>query len=265
MVSLQRMSNRIDTLEATLAALKRLEKKGVRSVYLDGVELDNIAPERATRGEPAASPKTGTSARSQGLAPSIPLDSPSLAQREPCPSPPAPLVAASPETVAGLAELAQTVSVCTRCALHATRKQTVFGVGNPRAKLMFIGSNGINLSAIALPKRDGIVRRLLEPTPLQSIQRHQHQLTKPTGQQPGSLRVTTHAFKVFEIGRHHPGIVEAERYDHHFRIKRHTLSLQHGYFLQRVITTQRQILHVETRITLSQGTPQQIWKRCVSR
>jgi uracil-DNA glycosylase len=31
------------------------------------------------------------------------------------------------------------VAVCTRCALHQSRTQTVFGVGNPRAKLMFIG------------------------------------------------------------------------------------------------------------------------------
>ena len=31
------------------------------------------------------------------------------------------------------------VSECTRCALHETRTQTVFGVGNPRAQWMFIG------------------------------------------------------------------------------------------------------------------------------
>jgi DNA polymerase len=91
------MSNRIDTLEATIAALKRLEKKGVRSVYLDGVELSGPA-------------------RAQG----------------PARTPP-------DETLVGLAELEKTVSGCTRCALHSTRTQTVFGVGNPRARLMFIG------------------------------------------------------------------------------------------------------------------------------
>jgi uracil-DNA glycosylase len=103
------MSNRIDTLEATLAALKRLEKKGVRSVYLEGIDVpattENATPD-ATQAKHAS--------------PSLP-------------------VAASPETVARLAELAKTVSTCTRCALHATRTQTVFGVGNPHAKLMFIG------------------------------------------------------------------------------------------------------------------------------
>jgi DNA polymerase len=117
------MSNRIDTVEATIAALKRLEKKGVRSVYLEGIEIP---------------------ARERGPAPSVPSGSPSPAQREPRPSAPAyaradSSPADSPETVAKLALLAKTVSVCTRCALHATRTQTVFGVGNPHARLMFIG------------------------------------------------------------------------------------------------------------------------------
>ena len=31
------------------------------------------------------------------------------------------------------------VSGCTRCSLHQTRTQTVFGVGNPQARWMFIG------------------------------------------------------------------------------------------------------------------------------
>ena len=31
------------------------------------------------------------------------------------------------------------VAVCTLCELHSTRTQTVFGVGNPRARWMFIG------------------------------------------------------------------------------------------------------------------------------
>jgi len=36
-------------------------------------------------------------------------------------------------------ELQKTVSRCTACSLHKTRTQTVFGVGNPQAKLMVIG------------------------------------------------------------------------------------------------------------------------------
>ncbi|MEK6770718.1 MAG: uracil-DNA glycosylase [Pseudomonadota bacterium] len=35
--------------------------------------------------------------------------------------------------------LQDAVRGCTRCGLHATRRQTVFGVGHPRAQWMFIG------------------------------------------------------------------------------------------------------------------------------
>ena len=46
--------------------------------------------------------------------------------------------AASPATM-GWDELAATVRVCTMCALHATRTQTVFGVGRRNADLLVIG------------------------------------------------------------------------------------------------------------------------------
>jgi len=39
----------------------------------------------------------------------------------------------------GWAELEPAVSACIKCSLHATRKQTVFGVGDRRARWMFIG------------------------------------------------------------------------------------------------------------------------------
>ena len=38
-----------------------------------------------------------------------------------------------------LAELAREASTCTRCPLHATRTQVVFGVGDPTARLVFVG------------------------------------------------------------------------------------------------------------------------------
>lgn len=38
-----------------------------------------------------------------------------------------------------LDEIDQCVKDCTRCGLHKTRTQTVFGTGNPQAKIMFIG------------------------------------------------------------------------------------------------------------------------------
>ena len=38
-----------------------------------------------------------------------------------------------------LKSLGEAVTACTRCDLYKTRKNTVFGSGSPRAKLMFIG------------------------------------------------------------------------------------------------------------------------------
>ncbi len=52
----------------------------------------------------------------------------------PAASPPA-AVAPPPE----LEALESTVAACTGCALHAGRRQTVFGVGNPNADWMFVG------------------------------------------------------------------------------------------------------------------------------
>ena len=44
------------------------------------------------------------------------------------------------ERVQGLAILAEKVKACTRChELASTRTQTVFGVGNPQAKILFVG------------------------------------------------------------------------------------------------------------------------------
>jgi len=44
-----------------------------------------------------------------------------------------------PSTILDWAELEQCVRDCTRCSLHETRTQTVFGVGNRQAKWMFVG------------------------------------------------------------------------------------------------------------------------------
>ena len=46
-----------------------------------------------------------------------------------------------PGDTAGLdwSALRERVAACTRCELHSTRTQTVFGVGSPTARWMFIG------------------------------------------------------------------------------------------------------------------------------
>lgn len=45
----------------------------------------------------------------------------------------------TPPKAGTLAELEKTVSGCTACPLHRSRTQTVFGAGNPRTKVLFIG------------------------------------------------------------------------------------------------------------------------------
>lgn len=58
--------------------------------------------------------------------------------------PPAPATAVAPTDAEAPTELdweplREMVAACTRCELHATRTQTVFGVGNRGARWMFIG------------------------------------------------------------------------------------------------------------------------------
>jgi DNA polymerase len=92
---------------------------------------------------PAAAPPV---AESKSLASTVPTREGPVASIEP------PIVAAKShppvslfhlplkERVTGLAALAQRVAQCTRCQeLASTRTQTVFGVGNPEAKILFIG------------------------------------------------------------------------------------------------------------------------------
>ena len=70
--------------------------------------------------------------------------SPPLPRSPAAPLPCSPLPAPGSQPAASreqaLAEVAKRVAACTRCSvLAAARKQTVFGVGNPHAKLIFIG------------------------------------------------------------------------------------------------------------------------------
>jgi uracil-DNA glycosylase len=55
------------------------------------------------------------------------------------PSAPASVPAAVPEAVSGLKEIRNDLGNCRRCKLHRTRRTIVFGEGNEKAKLMFIG------------------------------------------------------------------------------------------------------------------------------
>jgi uracil-DNA glycosylase family 4 len=55
------------------------------------------------------------------------------------PAPPAPAASPGIEATLGWEPLRELVAACTRCELHATRTQTVFGAGSHQARWMFIG------------------------------------------------------------------------------------------------------------------------------
>jgi uracil-DNA glycosylase family 4 len=52
---------------------------------------------------------------------------------------PAPSAAPSKAAPLTLEAIRETIGECTRCKLHAGRTKLVFGVGDPRARLMFVG------------------------------------------------------------------------------------------------------------------------------
>ena len=67
--------------------------------------------------------------------PRVPSESVPAAVPQPIPA----AVATGAEGTLDWDPLRAMVAACTRCALHESRTQTVFGVGNPRARWMFIG------------------------------------------------------------------------------------------------------------------------------
>jgi len=102
-----------------------------QAAYLQALGVDvyvsRDAPALPLPQAPApAAPRPGAEARREA----IPEGS---VQRRP--------VVAQPDLAADLGwdDLRAAVATCQRCDLHATRTQTVFGVGNPAARWMFIG------------------------------------------------------------------------------------------------------------------------------
>jgi DNA polymerase len=102
-----------------------------QAAYLQALGVDVYVP----RDSPALAPAPGTHVTGTEAK----VETRVAARREA--SVPQRPVAPQPELAAGLGwdELRAAVAACQRCELHATRTQTVFGVGNPSARWMFIG------------------------------------------------------------------------------------------------------------------------------
>jgi DNA polymerase len=107
-----------------------------QAAYLQALGVDVYVPRDAPLPEPAvesvaAAPAPGVVPRPAAPVAAVPAEP----RRDTPPS------AAAPDIAAGLDwdQLRAAVAACQRCELHATRTQTVFGVGNPAARWMFIG------------------------------------------------------------------------------------------------------------------------------
>ena len=106
-----------DPVAEALACLRRVQRKGIRNIY-DVQEVGRVV--RDTSAAPAADATTRATER---VKPKI-------------------KGAAVTEAVTMPKELAavrDTVAACTECDLHGSRTNTVFGVGNPKTKALFIG------------------------------------------------------------------------------------------------------------------------------
>lgn len=104
-------------MEALRAALARQQRIGVRWAYPGSTPLPEAAAlPRTAREEPPAGAREERTVE-------LPVVTP----------------AAAPGARETLAVIREDLGDCTRCALSGGRKNIVFGVGNPRARLMFVG------------------------------------------------------------------------------------------------------------------------------
>jgi uracil-DNA glycosylase len=99
----------------------------LRTQYLQALGIDEWRSRRSAPAQPPPAPVT---------AGAPPAARPATSQS------PSPLLAptsVSPAAAGEWERLAAEVQACVRCGLHATRTQTVFGVGNRRAELLVVG------------------------------------------------------------------------------------------------------------------------------
>jgi len=140
----------LELLDAAIQHVERLKARGVRYVPVSAQLLEELGrglPVRAVRQAETvlAQPVHRAAANSFAETPTPRLpQSSTQAGLSPAPTQPSPAISAgtlSPETkAAAFAELRARALACVKCShLAASRKNVVFGVGNPSAELMFVG------------------------------------------------------------------------------------------------------------------------------
>lgn len=128
----QRQARYSRTTLATLQKLESLEMAGVKA-------LGKPRPGKLTAPSAAAKPAAATKSSQGDTTPAIPTTPPS--QPSPAATASHKSTHDSPEIVRQELDIVQReVAACTACEeLAGTRTQTVFGVGNPQARLCFLG------------------------------------------------------------------------------------------------------------------------------
>jgi DNA polymerase len=133
-MSQEKAESQVNIIRAVKQKLESLRGAGVSHIPKPMVRAGGAPAQRV--GEQGAGGKAKVNAPS-----AVPGPTPALMPTGPTPPkiPRAPQMPAASREEA-LAEVARRVAVCTRCpVLVANRTQTVFGVGNPHARLVFIG------------------------------------------------------------------------------------------------------------------------------
>ena len=123
------MSNFDTLLDVTLEHLQKLKEKGVRYLPLDKSVLAEIrnGPPLAQKNEPRLFKEVAVTVRE-------PISTPALVQEPPVDSP------AARSKAALLDQVRERAMSCIKCPhLASSRKNVVFGVGNPDSPLMFVG------------------------------------------------------------------------------------------------------------------------------
>ncbi|HEU4617699.1 MAG TPA: uracil-DNA glycosylase [Gammaproteobacteria bacterium] len=107
-----------------------------RAAYLAALGIEDWVLRRGA-GTASAAPAAEIDANAPASTVSAPSPRPPPDAREAVSTPPAP--ANEAERTAAWEALQHEVASCTKCALHATRTRTVFGVGDPAASLLVVG------------------------------------------------------------------------------------------------------------------------------
>jgi DNA polymerase len=120
-----------------------------REPQLESPELTNFSTPELQKGEPL--PKIAAKPVSQKTAPVVTPPSSKIAS---LPVVAGPSLFESMDKIAGdsLLKIREDLGECTRCKLHSTRHKIVFGDGNPKAQLVFVGEGpGADEDAQGLP------------------------------------------------------------------------------------------------------------------